>query len=79
MKMFLPCTRRSIPSEDVYQILWEIDKNNPTGMRRRSDVSFRSHIGRDVADHADTSSQLLTGTKIKPTNLRRRSDVQIGT
>ena len=26
------------------------------GMRRRSDVSFRSHIGRDVADHAETSS-----------------------
>ena len=26
------------------------------GMRRRSDVSFRSHIGRDVADHAETLS-----------------------
>ena len=26
-------------------------------MRRRSDVSFRSHTGRDVADHAETSSQ----------------------
>ena len=29
----------------------------PPGMRRRSDVSFRSHIGRDVVDHAETSSQ----------------------
>ena len=26
-------------------------------MRRRSDVSFRSHIGRDAAEHAETSSQ----------------------
>ena len=26
-------------------------------MRRRSDVSFRSHIGRDVADRAETSSR----------------------
>ena len=25
-------------------------------MRRHSDVSFRSHIDRDVADHAETSS-----------------------
>ena len=29
----------------------------PPGMRRRRDVSFRSHIGRDVADHAKTPSQ----------------------
>ena len=26
-------------------------------MRRRSDVSFSSHIGWDVADHAETSLQ----------------------
>ena len=26
-------------------------------MRRRSDVSIRSHVGRDVADHAETSSR----------------------
>ena len=30
---------------------------NPPGMQCRSDVSFRSHIGRDVADHAETSSR----------------------
>ena len=30
---------------------------NPPGMRRRSDVLFRSHIGRDIADHAKTSSR----------------------
>ena len=29
----------------------------PPGMRRCSDVSFRSHKGRDVADHAKTSSR----------------------
>ena len=28
----------------------------PPCMRRRSDVSFRSHIDQDVADHAETSS-----------------------
>ena len=28
----------------------------PPGMRRRRDVSFSSDIGRDVADHAETSS-----------------------
>ena len=28
----------------------------PPGMRRRSDVSISSHIGQDVADHAETSS-----------------------
>ena len=27
------------------------------GMRRSSDVSFRSHTGRDVTDHAETSSR----------------------
>ena len=27
----------------------------PPGMRRRSDVSIRSHIGWDVPDHTETS------------------------
>ena len=31
--------------------------DSPPGMRRRSDISFRSHIGRDAADHAETSSR----------------------
>ena len=39
---------------DVVNVLERLD---PPGMRRRSDVSFRSHIGRNVADHAETSSQ----------------------
>ena len=30
----------------------------PTGMPCRSDLSFRSHIGRNVADHAGKSSRL---------------------
>ena len=30
---------------------------NPPGMRRRSDVSIRSQIGQDVADHAETLSR----------------------
>ena len=35
------------------------DRNNnayPPSMRVRSDVSFRYHIGRDLADHVKTSS-----------------------
>ena len=30
---------------------------SPPGMRRRSDILFRSHISRDVADHAEASSR----------------------
>ena len=30
---------------------------SPLGMRCRSDVSFRSHIGRDITDQAETSSR----------------------
>ena len=30
---------------------------NPSSMRRCSDVSFRSHIGWDVTDHAKMSSR----------------------
>ena len=29
----------------------------PPSMRRRTDISIRSHIGRDVADQAETSSR----------------------
>ena len=28
----------------------------PPGVGRRSNISFRSHIGRGVADHVETSS-----------------------
>ena len=41
--------------EDYY----EPREVNPPGMQRRSNVSFRSHIGRDVADHAKASSRRL--------------------
>ena len=30
---------------------------SPTGMQRRSDVLFTSHIVRDTADHIETSSR----------------------
>ena len=46
--------------ERKYPIVqFETNKSNinPPGMRRRSDVSFRSNIGRDVADHAEMSSK----------------------
>ena len=47
----------------------------PPGMRRHSDVSFRSHIGRDVADHAETSSLhrswYVNDTALFDTSLRR--------
>ena len=44
-------------------------------MRRRSDVSFRSHIGRDVADHAEILSRrhiwYVNETDLFETSLRR--------
>ena len=44
-------------------------------MQRRSNVSFRSHIGRDVADHAKASSRRLNWyvneTDLFETSLRR--------
>ena len=44
-------------------------------MQRRSDVSVRSHIDRDVADHAETSSRLhnryVNETDLFETSLRR--------
>ena len=39
---------------DKYDLL--VSTNNQPGMRRRSDVSFWSHLGWDVADHIETSS-----------------------
>ena len=47
----------------IYHIIAYILRNtvynlaHPPGMRHRSDVLFRSHIGRDFADHAETSSR----------------------
>ena len=47
----------------------------PPGMRRRSDVSFRSHKGRDFTDHAKTSSRrrnwYVNETDLFETSLRR--------
>ena len=44
-------------------------------MRRPSDVSVRSHIGRDVADYAETSSRrrnrYVNETDLFETSLRR--------
>ena len=44
-------------------------------MERRSDLLFRSHIGRDIADHAETSSQrhnwYVNETDLFETPLRR--------
>ena len=65
---------------------------SPAGMRRRSDVSFRSHTSWDVIDHAGTSSWLpnsyvneadLFETSLRRLisliNLRHRNDVPIDT
>ena len=47
----------------------------PPGMRCRSDVSVRSHIGRDVAHHAETSSRrrkrYMNDVDLFETSLRR--------
>ena len=39
------------------QVIISAPMNVPPGMRRRSDVSFWSHLGWDVADHIETSSR----------------------
>ena len=48
---------------------------NPPNMRRRSELSFRYHIGRDVADHAKTSwrrrNWYVNETDLFETSLRR--------
>ena len=48
---------------------------SPPGMGRRSDVSIRFHIGRDVADHAEMSSRrrmrYVNETDLFETSLRR--------
>ena len=59
-----------------------IDQSNfPPGMRRRSDVSFRSHIGRDISDHAKTSSRrrnwCVNETDLFETSLRRLAGTSI--
>ena len=53
----------------------EHSRITPPGMRRRSNVSIRSHIGQDVADYAETSSQrrnsYVNETDLFETPLRR--------
>ena len=50
-------------------------KSDPPAMRRRSDVSVRSHIGWDVAHRAETSSRrrnrYVNETDLFETSLRR--------
>ena len=41
---------------DFNTVLMHCNEHNTPGMRRGSDISLRSHIGLDVADHAKTSS-----------------------
>ena len=43
----------------------------PLGLRRRSDVSFRSHMGRDVADNAETSQLVREWAELFETSFRR--------
>ena len=55
-------TRRGLNNEVGWEFSPESNKRKvsssvyPLGRKRRSNVSFRSHIGRDVADHVETSS-----------------------
>ena len=49
--------------------------SDPPDMQHRSDVSIRSHIGWDIADNAETSSQhrnrYVNETDLVETSLRR--------
>ena len=56
--MVLDSTEYSLPHGSVGKnvIIFGAHMSSPTAMQRHSDVSFTSHISRDVADHAETSS-----------------------
>ena len=54
-----------------------LNPSNPPGMRRRSDVSVKSHIGRDIANHAETSSRRRNRYVNETTYLRRLCDVSL--
>ena len=51
------------------------------GMRRRSGVSFGSHVRRDIADHAETSSRrrnwYVNDTDLSQTSLQRLNGTYI--
>ena len=51
---------------NMMQIILIID---PPSMRRRSNVPFRSHIGRDVAKRAETSSRQHRDWHVNETDL----------
>ena len=51
----LRTTRDKIIDE---KLQYDVNRDLPD-RQRRSDVSFRSHIGRDVTDRAETSSRLV--------------------
>ena len=59
-------------------ILKPIERPYPPGMRRRSDISIRSHLSRNVADHDETSSRrrnrYVNETDLFETSLRRLSE-----
>ena len=46
-----------VQDEHSEEMKIEGDKSNLLNMRCRINVSFRSHIGRDVAEHTETSSR----------------------
>ena len=51
--------QQKVPCSNYFETSIDFDIYLPPfqpGMRRRSNVSFRSHMGRDVADYAETSS-----------------------
>ena len=81
-------SKKSCPAQKFFYVLfsvtqylfllsfsWSPDNITPPGMRRRSDVSFRSHIGWDVSDHAKTSSRrrnwYVNETDLFETSLQR--------
>ena len=69
-----PKTEKFEERVTVKIIIERIVKVAPS-MRRRSNVSKRSHIGRDVVDHAETSSRRrnrnVIETDLFETSLRR--------
>ena len=71
-------------SEIAFKLSYENHKkhsrtsnSSPPSMRRCSNISFRSHIGPDVADHTKTSSRRRNWYAMRLTYLRRLCDVSL--
>ena len=58
-KGLINCEARGYIEHDARETQERVHSRSVPGMRRRSDVSFRSFVGGDVVDHGEMSSRRL--------------------